>query len=177
MPQPLTTLDDFVSRHHAEMVAFLCRRTSETRAEELAQEIWVRMTTSEASFPSDQHQRAYAYAIARRLLIDDHRRRRARPVLTTWTPQTVEPSVSDPPDSVARAKQVSDVVEQTLARLKPEVAEVWRMRVESHHAFKDIAAHQGCSLNTALGRMAGATRQLRRALEHTGHIQPPTEDT
>ena len=52
--------------------------------------------------------------------------------------------------------------------MKPEMAEVFRLRTTDDVPFKDIAERQGCSINTALGRMHRATRKIADALEAEG---------
>ena len=66
------------------------------------------------------------------------------------------------------ARRVAEAVEAELAAMKPELAEVFRWRTRSDLSFKDIAARQGTSVNTALGRMHQATRKVAKALADAG---------
>ena len=61
------------------------------------------------------------------------------------------------------------IIEKALSKMKPAVAEVFRLRVTTDTSFKEIATHQGVSLNTALGRMHQATKSVRSALAMAGH--------
>ena len=61
---------------------------------------------------------------------------------------------------------------ETLAGLRPEIAEVFRLRMTSRLSFKEIAARQGVPLNTALGRMHNATKRLNAALIAAGLRKP-----
>lgn len=54
-------------------------------------------------------------------------------------------------------------LEQQVASLPPEQREVLEMRIWKNMSFKDIAAHTGVSINTALGRMRYALINLRKA--------------
>ena len=72
------------------------------------------------------------------------------------------------PESSARAAQILAVVERTLNGMKPEIAQVFRMRMSTQQSFQEIANVQGTGLNTALGRMHRATKLLAEALAEAG---------
>jgi DNA-directed RNA polymerase specialized sigma24 family protein len=67
-----------------------------------------------------------------------------------------------------RANQILQVVEQTLDCMKPDIAEVFRMRMSTNHSFQEIADVQGVGLSTALGRMHRATKTIANALAEAG---------
>jgi RNA polymerase sigma-70 factor (ECF subfamily) len=146
-----------------ELLSFL-RRRAPRDAEELAQETWVRVTAA-APDTDARGFRAYAFTVARRLLIDRYRQQRRRGPLVELDGGLAAPS---DPHSDAVAGQTLAVVEATLAAMKPEVAQVFRWRTTSALSFKDIAERQGCSINTALGRHHQATKRLARALRDAG---------
>lgn len=163
------SLDVRIQRTHPDLVAFLARRVG-TEAEELAQEVWLRVHRAAPDCEDLDHFRAYAFTVARRLVIDHHRRRRVRRVVVPLDPTAPEPA-GDPgrdPHGKVAADQILVVVQQVLGAMKPEVAEVFHLRTTTDLSFKAIAARQGCSLNTALGRHHHATRQLRKALDAAG---------
>ncbi len=164
----LDTLQTQINGHTEELLAFLSRRTrTRTEAEDLCQETWLRIHRSSAVFEDDSGFRAYMYTVARRLLIDHHRRRSARVQLVSLE-GGVGATQSWGPDAAASASQILEVVERTLLQMKPEIAEVWRWRMTQDISFKDIAARQDCGLNTALGRMHRATKIIATALDAAG---------
>ena len=150
-------------------MGFLRRRCADD-AEELAQEVWVRVTSAKP--PTEARAfRAYVFTVARRLLIDRHRRSRTMGRLVALDggkAAETRGSTATDPHSRAVAVEVLEVVEQCLASMKPEVAQVFRWRATTDLSFKDIAARQNCSLNTALGRQHQAARRIARALEEKG---------
>lgn len=167
----VNTLEQHMQGHREELLAFLARRApSRAEAEELVQETFLRISRAEASLPDPKAFRAYMYTVARRLLIDHHRRRAARiqlvPIEGGQSLQRA-PDAHDP-ETAARAGQILDVVQQALAAMKPEIAQVWRWRMTEDVDFKTIARRQGTGLNTALGRMHRATKHIARALEEAG---------
>lgn len=159
-------LDDRIGRRHAEIVAFLARRAPED-AEELAQETWLRVVRAAPANLDEASFRAYAFTVARRLLIDHHRRRRARVPLVPLE-GGLEAVEGRTPDQALAAGQTLATVEHALSGMAAETAEVFRLRTTSELSFKEIAAHQRVPLNTALGRMHNATRQIRAALIAAG---------
>ena len=165
--QAVAKLDARIARHRAEVLGFLSRRAPVV-AEELAQEVWLKVARAAPECPTDAKFRAYAFAVARRVLIDHHRRCRARVQLVPITGGLETGRSSDDPHSSACAGQTLLAVEACLAKMPAPQAEVFRLRTTTELSFKEIAARQGVSLNTALGRMHTATRKLREALVAAG---------
>ena len=127
----------------------------------------MRVATADPDCPDDQAFRAFAYTVARRLLVDHHRRR-ARRVPLVPLEGGVEPDGGSDPHGHALAGQALAVVQAELAAMKPELAEVFRLRMTTGLSFAEIAARQRCSLNTALGRHHQATKRIARALRERG---------
>ena len=177
-------LHERISELRDELFAFLRRRTSEP--DDLAQETWIRVAEADPHCPDEHRFRAYAYTVARRLLIDHHRKR-ARGAVLVSIQGGIDGGLDFPggelPDGGLRAGEALVVVERALAAMKPEVAEVFRLRMTSDLSFKQIAIQQAVSLNTALGRHHHATKQIAQALREHGLIDDegpssgPREDT
>lgn len=162
----LPHLQDRIVRHREELLGFL-RRRAPGEAEELSQEVWLRVARADASFTDDRAFRAYTYTVARRLLVDHWRRRSARVSLVPLDGGAAPAAAGQPDDHVAAA-EVLAVVEAELARMPAPMAQVFRWRTARGVPFKDIARRQGVSVNTALGRMHRAVRRLAAALDAAG---------
>ena len=166
---PRAVMQDRIHRHQRELVGFFARRAPEA-AEELAQEVWFRIARAAPTFENDTQFRAYAYAVARRLLIDHHRRRSVRIQLVPLESGT-QPAPSHPshtPHGAAVAADLLATVERCLDEMNPPLAQVFRWRTSEDVSFKEIAKRQNVSLNTALGRMHQATKKVRGALHDAG---------
>jgi len=150
-----------------EIFSFL-RRKNKERAEELAQEVWLRVTRARPEGMPFKEFRAYAYTVARRVLVDEYRRRNARVTLRLVEEEPQGRASSGNPQELAQAAQMLDVVEAALASLQPEVVEVFRLRTTTELAFREIAERQGVPLNTALGRMHRAVKAIRMSLKQAG---------
>lgn len=165
-------MDRRVQQHHAELVAFFTRRI-DGDAEALAQEVWLRIARAEPVCPTSAEFRAYAFAVARRLLIDQHRRNNARIQLVPLDVDTpLQPADPTTPQHHLHAVELLKLVERTLSHMNPALAEVFRWRTSEQLSFKEIAARQGVPVNTALGRMHQATQKLAAALRAAGALPP-----
>jgi len=151
-----------------ELLGFLRRRRPH-EAEELAQEVWLRVSAAEPPTEAPAF-RAYVFTVARRLLIDRHRRSRIIGSLVALDGGRAAEAThgGSDPYGQAVAAEVLEVVERCLSEMKPALAEVFRWRTTTGLSFREIAARQGCSLNTALGRHHQAARRVARALEQAG---------
>jgi RNA polymerase sigma-70 factor (ECF subfamily) len=161
-----------MDRHGGVLMGFLSNRAG-SEAEDLYQETWMRVTKGLESYNEQGSFKSWLFQIARRLLIDHHRRRGARVQLVLTEAHPV-PVASNQPDQSLAAQQVGAVFSQTLEAMDPQMAQVVRMRLLEGVPFKEIAARQGVPLNTALGRMHRAMNRIRLALIaggllHQGH--------
>jgi RNA polymerase sigma-70 factor (ECF subfamily) len=160
-----------IARHREPLMGFLTARVG-GEAEDLHQETWSRAVRALARYQDRGTFRAWLLQIARRLIIDHRRRAGVRiRMLPAETPPDL-PALTTPYHHTA-TRQLSQATDNALAALPPEVAAVVRMRLIDNIPFSEIAARQGIPLNTALGRMHRGLRQLRRALERDGLLDPP----
>ena len=155
-----------IDRHHSPLMGFLASRVG-SDAEDLYQETWNRAVGALPRYRDQGAFRAWLLQIARRLIIDHHRRRGARiQILSTETPPDIRSEAT--PYHHTATRQLSDATDAALAALSPDVAAVIRMRIIDSLPFNEIARRQRVPLNTALGRMHRGLRQIRRALERDG---------
>ena len=163
------TLQDRIAVLHPELVGFLRRRVG-ADAEEVAQDVWVKVSAVDPAVDNLAGFRSYVYVVARRLLIDRYRAARTRQARLQLVPLDDSPEVGRPPDahSAVAAGEAAALVERTLDSIKPELVEVFWMRTRDDLPFKEIAARQSCSINTALGRMHQVVKKLKAAMAAEG---------
>jgi len=103
-------IEERISRVRDELLAYLYRRLPD-EAEELAQETWLRVVRARPECSDDATFRAYAFTVARRLLIDRHRRRANRPQLVAVDGGVPEgPHPGGRPDQQVAADQLLTAV-------------------------------------------------------------------
>jgi RNA polymerase sigma factor (sigma-70 family) len=73
----LPPFERFYEEHREEIYAFLVRRLGPARAEDAFQETFLRALRAYPTLRHGEHLRAWAYTIASRIAIDEHRRPRA----------------------------------------------------------------------------------------------------
>lgn len=165
-----TLIDTRIDRLSPELLRFLARRCSDP--EGTLQEIWLKVVRANPTCADERSFRAYVYAVARRQLIDAHRRQQARVSLVAMDEPAADAlsnrSDTLTPHDTARAAGLLDEVERTLAGLNPEIAQVFRWRMTESVSFKDIARRQNVPLNTALGRHHRAVKAIAKALRTAG---------
>lgn len=157
-------LDTRIEALAPEILGFLRRRVGR-EADELAQDVWLKVATAAPMCPDEDSFRAFVYVVARRTLIDRYRK---RVLPLDASSEVYEGTVPADAESQVAAGDLAALVERTLSAMRPELVEVFWMRTRDDLAFKDIAAQQGCSLNTALGRMHQVVVRLRAVLAVEG---------
>ena len=150
---------------------FVKRLSGERSAEDLTQEVFIRVHRSIESYRPEGRFESWLFTIANNLCIDQARRRKP------------EASLSDVDESLAPERFASDVREplealeeeerrrallKAVERLPFEQRQVFLLREEAGLSFREIADLMRCPLNTALGRMHYAMESLRKSLKAYG---------
>ena len=159
-----------MDRHRDSLMGFLVNRVGRD-AEDLYQETWSRVSTKLHTYEEQGSFRSWLLQVARRLVIDHHRRSRVRISTVAHNHQNDGLLSIEPPDQHIQAAQMADVFQKTVDAMDPVIAEVVRYRLFDGLTFKEIALRQGVPLNTALGRMHRGLKQIRAALAHHQFIE------
>jgi RNA polymerase sigma-70 factor, ECF subfamily len=166
-----------VRRHKTSIFNFILRQVrQQTTAEDLTQDVFVRVVQNAATFKHEARFTTWAYSIARNLCIDHLRKMslRRHPSLdqTSGRDQdgpTLGERVADEHPSAAADRQVmgSDIAQRIVAAveaLPPEQREVFLLRQLAKVPFKEIAKMTGVPENTVKSRMRYALERLQDAL-------------
>ncbi|MGB0638059.1 MAG: RNA polymerase sigma factor [Myxococcota bacterium] len=158
-------MSQLMNRHRDSLMGFLVNRVG-AEAEDLHQEVWVRVSSALPQYSENGTFTAWVFQIARRLVTDHYRRTNSR-IRMVFPDDPSVPSQIDliGPDADLQERQVADTLHLALANMKPEIADVIRWRLFEQTPFKEIAHRQNVSLNTALGRMHNGLKKIRSALE------------
>jgi len=167
-----------VRRHKTTLYNFVLRQVRHpAAAEDLVQDVFVRIVQNAADFKHEARFTTWAYAIARNICIDHLRKMslRRHPSLDQATSpdsergQTLGERTADPRPaaSVDRtvigtelAKRITSAVEA----LPPDQREVFLLRELANIPFKEIAEIVGVPENTVKSRMRYALERLQEAL-------------
>jgi RNA polymerase sigma-70 factor (ECF subfamily) len=167
-----------VLRHKDRIFGFLMGMVkNRSVANDLFQETFLRvisaMQSADGSYVHDGRWLAWVMRIARNTTVDHLRRQKRRARVPDdsgdgrpfW--ETVPASEPSAHEVLHRAEQRA-VLDSHIQRLPPEQREVLLLRQETDLTFREIAELTDTPLNTALGRMRYALRNLRKMIEASG---------
>lgn len=178
----LKAFEILYQRHRKPVFNFILRSVhSPERAEELVQEVFMRLVQNANGYVRDAKFTTWLYTIARNICIDSYRRTRNRQELSLQRSlghddqggNTLEHMLEDAKAADASEKrvfeqQVKDVLEEGIALLPEEQREVFLLREASHLAYGEIASIVEVSENTVKSRMRYALSHLRKHMESKG---------
>lgn len=172
--------EELVRRYQGPMLGFIGRRIKpRARAEELLQEVFVRVVKSRKRYTVQSKFRTWLYTIARNICIDEMRRKSRRPVTVPNSsvrdtavgrgderPKGVEtlPATGQSPESKAQGKEILVRIEGALDKLPEEQREVFVLRQLQGLSFAEVAEVLGISENTVKSRMRYALEKIRKSL-------------
>lgn len=165
-----------MQRHRRGVFNFLLRSVgNRARAEELLQEVFMRVIRARARYVVRAKFTTWVYTIARNICIDESRRARFRRHRSMDAPMSTRdgegpslhervPAAQVATDDAAQAPTIRDRVAAAVEELPVEQREVFVMRQFQGMSFKQIGEVVGVSENTAKSRMRYALDKLRRDL-------------
>lgn len=168
-----------VHRHRRPLFNFILRFVgSPEKAEDLLQDVLIRMATRAADFEGRAKVRTWLFTIARNISLDELRKARHRDTVSLdgaaaeheGSSPMVErlPGHMPPPDRAASASRLQPLLVSAIGALPEDQREVFLLREYAGVPFKEIAEITGIGVNTVKSRMRYALEGLRRSLEETG---------
>ncbi len=164
-----------VRRHQRALYNFVLRQVrAPSVAEDIVQDVFVRIVQNADSFKEESRFSTWAYTIARNLCID-HLRKRVHRRHASLDQEGGEPGEGTPlgervpspgatADRAAIGRQLQTHIRDAVEALPPDQREVFLLRQVGELAFKDIAEVVGVSENTVKSRMRYALERLQAAL-------------
>ena len=167
--------EKLVALYSPRLYGYLVRLVGRTDdAEELLQEVFLRLVGSMASYRHAGQLTAYLFRIATNVVRDRYRRRQVRPheVRESESAEHEESAglgdmvAGDEPDPAAamHLQERAEALNRALARLPAEQREVILLRHYSAMSFNEIADVLGCPVGTALARAHRGLKHLRELL-------------
>ncbi|MFW5879167.1 MAG: RNA polymerase sigma factor [Myxococcota bacterium] len=168
-----------VLRHRRALFNFIARFVgSQDKAEDLLQDVLVKLATLAADYQGRASVRTWLFTIARNLACDEMRKAKHRDAVSLDAAAAGE-GASSPlverlagdapaPDRAAASAMLQPVLAEAIASLPDDQREVFLLREYGGVPFKEIAEVTGTGVNTIKSRMRYALEGLRRALEERG---------
>ena len=166
-----------VRRHKTPIFNFILRQVrTRQAAEDLAQDVFVKIVQNAAEFKHEARFSTWAYTIARNVCIDHQRKMslRRHPSLDqasgehgdgpTLGERTADPTPGALVERVAIGAEMGQHITRAVELLPAEQREVFLLREIGNVPFKDIAQMIGVPENTVKSRMRYALERLQEAL-------------
>lgn len=136
-----------------------------TEAEDLTQEVFLRLWQNLHRYIPGSSFRAWAYRVARNLFVDAYRRARDVRQATWVDPEFLDmlPGSDDPHTSAVRNQRLQ-IARTALARLPEELAQLLLLRDFADWSYEELAAELDVPLGTVKSRLNRARRELASAV-------------
>ena len=154
---------DFYTRHHAELVNFaISRLGNREESEDLVQDVFIKMMSFEGMI-NEETIKSFAFTIAANKIKDYLRRRIFRHKMEENAKYEMELQYSH----VERVVEYHDtlrMVNDSMARLSPACAKVYRMSLFEDMTAGDIAQETNVSKRTVESQLFTSRKQVRAML-------------
>jgi RNA polymerase sigma-70 factor, ECF subfamily len=154
-------------RHRAPLYRFLLRQLGDTgRAEEIFQDVWMRVIDARERYQPRARFSAWLYAIAHNRLMDHHRADRADRLDLEESERVLDELPADelPAHVWLDRKRAAERLFAALARLPEAQREAFLLQQEGELSVEEIAQATGVSRETAKSRLRYAVAKLRASL-------------
>ena len=164
-PQGFSRIYD---KYRRRIFGFLVKMTGDRQlSEDLMQETFFAAMRNAAQFDPDRSLLSWFFGIAHKKAIDYFRHVKVEQNHEAEGERAMGSKI-EAPDRETYNVFIRQVIAEAVETLEPSQREVFLMREMGGIAFKDIAVVMKCPLNTALGRMRLALKNIRKELEKRG---------
>ena len=168
--------DKLFKRYERPLFSFILRFVRDREgAEDLFQQTWMKVIKALPQYEERGSFSSWLFGIANNCCVD-HARKKARSKvddLTSSEGLDRLPNLHPNPEDTVIKKEQKAWLEQAVEQLPQEQKQVVLMRLFGQLPFKEIARVVNCPLNTVLGRMHYALKNLKKMAEqeHGGRWQ------
>lgn len=133
-------------------------------AEDISQDVFVRVYTRLAQFRCEAEFTTWLYRLTANACMDEFRRRKRRPVTTTL--QEGAGVTGESPCSAFAQLEISATIRDALNELPPDMRLTVLLRYFEDMSYEDIADALHCSQGTVASRLNRSLKALARKLAH-----------
>lgn len=151
--------EELINRYYASILRYCKRHCFHTeKAEDLTQETFLKLFRNLQGYEGKKQFKAYLYAIANHLCIDESRK------IKVYSLENEE----EPGYECGEMRRIEDCLEinYLLNALSPEQREAVILRFGEQLEFREIAKVMGCNMRTAQSRVRNALKIMRREKEN-----------
>lgn len=145
---------------------------STAEAEELTQEVFLKLWQNLHQYRPGSNFMAWAWRVARNLVIDAHRRARREREAAWLEPEVLDrlPGTDDP-EADAHRRQRLRLIATSLRHLEPDLAEIVLMRDLAGLSYQEISDALDLPLGTVKSRLNRARLELTSAVRRRMHLK------
>jgi len=155
-------------RYKNRVFGFLLRMTGDRDvAEDLLQETFLAAMRNAGQFDRTRSFLSWLFGIAHKRAIDYFRHAKVEAEHADEAVDSVGSRIGAP-DDIVSDRDLRVRISRAVQTLEPQQREVFMLRELGGVPFKEISEIMGCPLNTALGRMRLALKNIRKELEKGG---------
>ncbi len=166
---------ELVERYQTRLLNFIYRTIGDRdRAEDLVQEVFIRVYRHLHRFDRSKKFSTWAYTIASNLAKNELRNRSRNPLVLFQTMQGTGDDEDRPlqfedttarPDDMYRKRHLRDLVEDTVAKLPEHHRQVFVLRELEGKSYEEIAEITDCNLGTVKSRLNRARTAFAAIIE------------
>jgi|SRR5687768_13683783 len=166
---------ELVERYQTRLLNFIYRTIGDRdRAEDLVQEVFIRVYRHLHRFDRSKKFSTWAYTIASNLAKNELRNRSRSPLVLFQTIQGTNEDEDRPlqfedstsrPDDLYRKRHLRELVEQTVAQLPEHHRQVFVLRELEGKSYEEIAEITDCNLGTVKSRLNRARTAFAAIIE------------
>lgn len=152
-------------RYHAKLLSFSTRIVrSEATAEEIVQDVFVKVWEGRRALDPDLSFQAYIYRIAKNRLLNHLRRQACERTLKKDWPYLALSQRNCNENQLVEA-DYEQVLHRAIAQLPPQRQRIYRMSREEELTYEEIAGSLGLSRHTVKAQMVQALDFIRRYVQ------------
>lgn len=167
----LPAFEELISLYEKKVFNYCYRMTnSREDAEDLTQEVFLKVYRSLPSFKGNSQFSTWLYRIAHNICIDKFRKQKAVVVPLVQGEEDEEREIQlkadgPSPEDILLSKEQQSVIQKGIESLKPDYRSVIVLRDIQHYSYEEIADILTLPLGTVKSHISRARAALREALE------------
>jgi RNA polymerase sigma-70 factor (ECF subfamily) len=170
-----TAFETLYGRHRGGVFRYVLRQVGlRSSAEEVFQEIWMKIISSRARYRVEARFATFLYHIAHNCVVDHFRRKTPLHLISLDDEEGEALEVAGPageqPERVVALRQSAARLLNALALLPPEQREVFLLHEEGGLTLEEIATVTSTGRETVKSRLRYALARLREGIEHETDI-------
>ena len=152
-------------RHKDMLYRYLLRQLTPALAEDLSQDIWLKVINARSTYKAEASFRTWLYTIANNRLKDHWRSQARQPIDDVRSSEDDEDLQSPSPELQAIGQQQGMTLLQLLHQLPEEQRTCFLLRHEAGLSFQQIATITDTNIEASKSRLRYAMTRLRSGLE------------